>query len=715
MAVDCPGDHTHASWQAQLIDGKLKYPTAEEAEYPRLMCKRLASCVAEQATQRGLTLEVTPKLKRFLQLSINQQTRHHAPLMPEFKQFVHLDQPSNEPYLKLLVTPPTQGPNTESPKRSRTTYKYGVWRNPSEFLEEAMTTSHPVDSITVAPITQDAIDFVVKKEPVDVAKYRLRTIIDDVAIKDKMENKLKERLCKKNLALFQHLMKVTDYPDREGVMDLLTNGVPLVGCDESPTGFDRLVCPATLTPEELLKSSPWRRKAIMGASKAVNATDISNLVDTSQDEVDRGFLEGPYTESEMSSQLGQQEWLLNPRFVLYQGENAKVRIIDDAKVSSLNAAYTSVIRLQLQDSDYIAAMAMEVARAAKHSHQPERQWLGKTYDLKKAYKQLGIFPPHRPYAVVGFATVQQWQFYQSIALPFGATGSVYGFVRVSQALWHVISVTLKAIISHYFDDFPTIECSEGTKILDAAIHSILDILGWDFARSTGDDKAHDFQQAFDALGVTFDLSSLHQHRLTVANKRGRIDRIVAMLKQVEAQGTLSVSQASEVQGLINFATSFFVSRAFRHLISAFARVADGKPEYSIQQIRSLCQYAISWLPMTKPREHFLSEVDGCVHIFTDGAWESDVASGGFVLVDSSSGLRIAAAIDIPRSLIELWKSFGAEQIISQIELYALVAVRFSYRKHLQGRKVVAWIDNTLLGHQGQFTIQVNASHGEGSS
>ena len=49
----------------------------------------------------------------------------------------------------------------------------------------------------------------------------------------------------------------------------------------------------------------------------------------------------------MSEQLGQQEWLLNPRCVLYQGENAKVRIIDDAKVSSFTGAYTSVIKLQL--------------------------------------------------------------------------------------------------------------------------------------------------------------------------------------------------------------------------------------------------------------------------------------------------------------------------------------------------------------------------------
>ncbi len=241
-----------------------------------------------------------------------------------------------------------------------------------------MGTSHPVDSISVSPVTKSAIDFVVKNEPVDVAKYRLRTIIDikrlqkdladeDSSIKRSMDIKLRKRLQNK-------------------VMNLLTEGVPLVGCDDSSRGFDRHMVPATLTPEELLKSSLWRRKAIMGSHKSIDEKDINSMIETSNDEVARGFLEGPFSESEMSDLVGHHEWLLNPRFVLYQGESSKVRIIDDAKVSSLNAAYTSVIKLQLQDSDHISAMAMEVARTAKHSSQPKRCWLGKTYGLKKAYK-----------------------------------------------------------------------------------------------------------------------------------------------------------------------------------------------------------------------------------------------------------------------------------------------------------------------------------------
>lgn len=73
-------------------------------------------------------------------------------------------------------------------------------------------------------------------------------------------------------------------------------------------------------------------------------------------EVKLGFLEGPYSEDEMSVLLGTDQWSFNPRFVLFQGASKKVRIIDDAKKSCPNNAFSSTVKLQLQDVDYVAAM-----------------------------------------------------------------------------------------------------------------------------------------------------------------------------------------------------------------------------------------------------------------------------------------------------------------------------------------------------------------------
>ena len=93
---------------------------------------------------------------------------------------------------------------------------------------------------------------------------------------------------------------------------------------------------------------------------------------------------------------------LNLRFVLFQGSNQKVRVIDDAKESAVNSAYSSTVKLQLQDVDYAAAMALGAMKEVGLSTSDALDWLGKTFDLSKAYKQLAVLPEHQLHAVVGF-------------------------------------------------------------------------------------------------------------------------------------------------------------------------------------------------------------------------------------------------------------------------------------------------------------------------
>jgi len=192
-----------------------------------------------------------------------------------------------------------------------------------------------------------------------------------------------------------------------------------------------------------------------------------------------------------------------------------VRVIDDAKQSSVNAAYSSAVKLQLQDVDYAAAMVGEIMRESACPGVLTMEWLGKTFDLSKAYKQLAVLPDHQPHAVVGIPVKGTWTFYKSISLPFGCTGSVYGFVRVSQALWFLTSKILSCITSHYFDDFPTLERAEGCKVLTLAFSAVLDLLGWEHAKEG--DKAINFANVFDLLGVTFELNQMSLGTLTISN------------------------------------------------------------------------------------------------------------------------------------------------------------------------------------------------------
>ena len=492
----------------------------------------------------------------------------------------------------------------------------------------------------------------------------------------------------KNILLFEQLLQQQNYWDM-GVVDLLKFGVPLVGLQEPPAGYQQLLVPASMTEDELMASAKWRRTSIMQTARPLTNSEEDALLEATASEVEKGFLQGPYSEAEMSVLMGTECWSLNPRFVLFQGASQKVRVIDDAKQSAVNSAYSSTVKLQLQDVDYAAAMVLGAMREAGLSDSEALEWLGKTFDLSKAYKQLAVLPDHQLHAIVGFPSGGKWQFYKSVSLPFGCTGSVYGFVRISQALWFLLSKLLKAITSHYFDDFPTVERSEGCRVLSLAFSALLDLLGWDHAKEG--DKALNFSATFDLLGVTFDLSGMSLGTLVVRNKTSRIEKLCAMLDQVAKDKNISAAKASELQGLLNFAVSFYLGRSMKHLVSAFMPFADKPQHLRASDLENLCLYTKTMLLEQRPRVHSVLNVGRPVVVFTDGAWEDGIATAGAVLIDGD--VRLAFQLEVPQALVDHWLANAGEQIISQVELWGLVLLKWSRREHLQNRRVIEWIDN----------------------
>ena len=708
LGCDCPGNHIHASWVPFAANGTVVFPTASEAEYPPLLCSRMAEAV-QTAVQRHYNLEpaILPRLKDLLKMKLASQSVRHPPLIPEYKQFLHSDVPIEIESHKLLAAPSPTGASTEQPspgeqpaKRARSMYKYGVWHSPREFLDKAQQISHPMDGPEyIHEVTLKAIERVVDTDPIELAKKRLAEIFrlrqlsnelkdKEAALKATMEPDVAKCVKDKHISLFEYVLQQLGFWDM-GVVDLVRRGVPLVGLQEAPPGYRRQLVPATMTEDELCTSALWRRRALMGSTSRMDKEEVEALLESTQAEVDKGFLQGPYSETEMTVLLSDSAWSLNPRFVLFQGAANKVRVIDDAKQSAVNAAYSSTVKLQLQDVDYVAAMTMETMKQAAQRDLPLESWLGKTFDLSKAYKQLAVLPEHRKYAVVGFPVNGNWRFYKSVSLHFGCTGSVYGFVRVSQALWFIMSSLLGTIMSHYFDDFPTIERANGCRVLTLAVSALFDMLGWQHAKVG--DKALDFAEAFDVLGVNFNLTQLPQGILTVVNKTSRIDKLCAMLDQVAEEGSLSMAKASEIQGLLNFAVGYFSGRALKHLISAFLPFADQRRRATQKALCDLCAYAKTMLLSAPPRTHSSHDETTPILFFTDGAWEAGVATAGAVVICGAK--RVAHVLHVPQALIDKWQTLTGDQVISQIELWALLVIRWHYRKYTLNKRVIAFIDN----------------------
>ena len=76
-------------------------------------------------------------------------------------------------------------------------------------------------------------------------------------------------------------------------------------------------------------------------------------------------------------------------------------------------------------------------------------------------------------------------------------------------------------------------------------------------------------------------------------------------------------------------------------------------------------------------------------IFTDAAWESGKASAGVVILDP---VRAAFELVVPSKWVDEWTR-DSEQIISQAELYAVLAARVYFRERIKNRRSLFFIDN----------------------
>lgn len=132
------------------------------------------------------------------------------------------------------------------------------------------------------------------------------------------------------------------------------------------------------------------------------------------------------------------------------------------------------------------------------------------------------------------------------ALPFGATGSVAGFLRVSTSLFFIMSVGMGIWTSAFLDDYPTLASDLMTDSTDKAFCFVLDLLGIDFARDGK--KWTAFGKEMKALGIVFDLSNCVKGSFTIRHTPERRVELLNTLHGVLERGTLSPKEAERARG-----------------------------------------------------------------------------------------------------------------------------------------------------------------------
>eukprot|EP00435_Cladocopium_sp_Y103_P046974 s90_g13.t1 len=189
--------------------------------------------------------------------------------------------------------------------------------------------------------------------------------------------------------------------------------------------------------------------------------------------------------------------ILAKRFGLEQ--KSKVRVIDDCSIGGYNKAYGTKEKLGVHAIDQLAAYLSWLC--TEMSDELDNEVVGRTYDLRSAYKKFGVSSETRDLLRIMVWDVEQGQpcLLGLNALPFGASGSVNAFLRISMALWFVGTVGLRMCWTVFYDDF-TLVCekrlSHGTAV---AAEALFDLFGMRYAKEGS--KAVEFDSSQDSRSL----------------------------------------------------------------------------------------------------------------------------------------------------------------------------------------------------------------------
>ena len=572
MALQCPKNHEHKPFALRKTSQGWKFDTAQEGEYPELLCQTYAECLQKHVHASPSLGESKPPPSNL------KQSKRHTQLIPEYHRVVFADSPPQVDH-KLLV-PSTGGENGAKAK-------YGIYHTPEQFVKFARTLTHPFDvenrvpdvlRISIFNMLCGGVQNLANKrleqsKRLTQLRYELR--FEEARLHALLSPHARVVLKGKSIVLFQHLLKEQGFQDME-VCDLL-QGVDLVGQASKSPLFGEKVVRATTTPELLLQSSVSANQKICSRNVHEKDPDLGKVLwETTMKECEQGFLEGPFSSVEEVQQLlGCDNFVCSRRFVIIQ--NGKPRVIDDLKESCVNSAYTAVDRLALHDIDFVASIAFLISRLCNQDAQnfslpledgslmkgtvhrdfrSHAAWSIRCLDLAKAYKQVPVSEAWRRFAVLVLhdPSTGQPKYVVTRSLPFGACASVFAFNRISRALWYLAIKLMGVVGGCFYDDFPLIEPEITAPLASSSVEHLLDCLGWIYSSDPA--KSRPFEPECDVLGVRVDVHGLSQGCLKLTNKVSRYKRLKDVFNCARKKRAFTKRDAQVVHGTLNFMTSF---------------------------------------------------------------------------------------------------------------------------------------------------------------
>ena len=728
---DCDGQHQHAEWG---LTSDNTFATAEECAYNAELAAHWAVAVSDYAAAEGIqplphTLDEwrhDPTLNNdhVNKAVVGMQPRGQKipPVMTDFLLpskveigvYPHLRRlspgtrlPSEAPFptgSRLLRFVNEEGGGCGETKHQEMTHVIlGIPREPAEFVKEAWKLVHPVNQPARLPRELERaleIALVEEQGKLEMRKHRLKSanmmmqaVLDNKEEEDRLHRSLPEHLGRvmrnKKLLLFKHLLEQTKYDDAK-IADEMMTGFPLNGwLPESGVFPPRLKVPE-IHPDAFDEMIPSFSSRTLSAVKSSGDAELDQqLWDATCEEVQLGFVKGPFPASHLPAGA-----LVSPRFGLKQN---KLRPIDDLSISGVNMSTSLPERLKVDAIDECAAMIKEMLRRAGG----KQALVGKTYDLRKAYRQLAIKEDHLRLGWIAVWSPEHRapMVFSMDSLPFGATAAVAAFLRISRAI-KFLGTTLGLLSwTAFYDDFICVCRPEDAQSTDMFVRLLFQALGWEL--SSGPDKDVPFGDVFSALGVQIDLRGTKDGFFEVGNTESRKQELQSRISAILESNAFTPAESMSMRSRLLFAESQIFGRYAKTALRAIGSAAlIGKVERPLKQktVNSL-EWMMERILRNKPRRIDTSDKE-TMFLFLDGAcspksfeehW-SGTSIGGVVFDSSGRALECFGEV-LPDPVTEAWSRKMKEQLVFEAEILPYLVALSIWRELLENKLIFVFIDN----------------------
>ena len=372
-----------------------------------------------------------------------------------------------------------------------------------------------------------------------------------------------------------------------------------------------------------------------------------------------------------------------------------MRPIDNFTESMVNLTASSGETIELRGTDTIAAIAaywMESMAKSSSTNLPALK--AKTWDLKKAYKQLCVSEDglNDSYLAVYDPQTRKTLVYGQYVLPFGACASVHAFCRTSYAMWKVGIRGLKILWSTYFDDYVVFCREEEHQHVESTVNMYFQLLGW----MISEDKAHAFSGVTKALGLVIDLSDCKFLKCYICNTQERQDELKTFIDEVLLSRTLTQKDGERLRGRLLFAEAqVFGRRATKAMGVLSEHVTKSRSKVVHDSLAAALAFLRDKVVKGRPREigPFTSEI---YHVYTDASFElgDDVPVGiDGVLIHLKTGRRSFFSVGISANNLDMWNPLDSKNPIFEFETLAVYVACRVWSTELKGRAVVVFTDN----------------------